>query len=225
MKTEELKQSIPQKVYDRITRESLRPSQYKAIQNGLFEKQNLLICTPTGSGKTFVAELAFLQSILVDKKKAIYIVPLKALASEKHLEFLEKYPDIQIAKSIGDKDAADTYLAKYDLIITTSEKLDSLMRHGAPWIKDLGVVIVDEIHNLNDMSRGPTLEIVITLLRTLTNCQIIALSATIGNPQELADWLSANLIIDTWRPAKLHKGVHLNGEIEFFDTHSNKEQE
>jgi helicase len=77
-------------------------------------------------------------------------------------------------------------------------------------------VVVDEIHLLNDAGRGPTLEILITMLRQiLKKVQIIALSATIGNPKELAEWLNASLVIDTWRPVKLHQGIYFDGKIEF----------
>ena len=70
---------------------------------------------------------------------------------------------------------------------------------------------------MNDPSRGPTLEVVITLLRqVLKKAQFIALSATIGNPEELAEWLDANLVLDDWRPIDLHKGVYLDGNVEFY---------
>ena len=52
-------------------------------------------------------------------------------------------------------------------------------------------------------------------MQLLKKVQVIALSATIGNPEELAEWLNANLVIDDWRPVKLHKGVYMDGEIEF----------
>ena len=66
------------------------------------------------------------------------------------------------------------------------------------------------------MGRGPTLEILLTILKKiLPDSQIIALSATIGNPKELAEWLDAELIIDNWRPVKLKQGVYHQGEIEF----------
>ena len=69
---------------------------------------------------------------------------------------------------------------------------------------------------MDDASRGPTLEVLITLLRQrLPNLQVLALSATIGNPQELADWLDAELIIDTWRPVTLYKGIYYNGTVTF----------
>ncbi len=117
--------------------------------------------------------------------------------------------------TIGDLDSADPYLAENDLIVCTAEKLDSLMRHKAEWLRYVGTVVIDEIHLLNDPRRGPTLEIIITMLRELIpKLQIIGLSATIGNPYELAGWLNAELIIDEWRPVKLQKGIYFEGKIE-----------
>ena len=165
-----------------------------------------------------IAELAALKSIIEGKGKAVYIVPLKALASEKYRDFKRKYDKVaRIALSIGDTDSADSYLADYDLIVATSEKLDSLIRHNAPWLTNIKTIVVDEIHLLNDTERGPTLEILITVLKQLLkNVQIIALSATIGNAEELAEWLQADLIVDDWRPVKLHKGIYFDGKIEFY---------
>lgn len=219
MNIENIKNEIPQAQYDVLKARivDLRPAQEKAIKAGLLEGKNLLVCTPTASGKTLIAELASVKRILEKKGKAVYIVPLKALASEKHREFVERYGNIcKIAVSIGDIDKTDSFLANYDLIITTSEKLDSLIRHHAAWVGQISTVIIDEIHLLNDPERGPTLEILITMLRMLVNAQIIGLSATIGNPQELAEWLGAALVIDDWRPVELKKGIYLDGKVEFY---------
>lgn len=219
MKLEDVKNQIPEKAFaflkDKI--DELRPSQEKAIQSGLFDKKNLLVCTPTASGKTFVAELAFLNNILNDRGKTIYIVPLKALATEKYKEFSKRYKDIaNIGISIGNTDSPEPYLDKYDVIVTTSEKFDSLIRHHTPWLNKVSTLIVDEIHLLNDSSRGPTLEIIITLLRQIIkNIHIIGLSATIGNPKELAEWLGAELVVDTWRPVELKQGVYFDGKINY----------
>ena len=219
MKLEEIKKEIPIKLYEVLSKDiqELRPAQEKSIKAGLLNGENLLVCTPTASGKTLIAEIVSLKKILEGKGKAIYIVPLKALASEKYHDFKRKYDGlINIALSIGDLDKEERFLSNYDLIITTSEKLDSVIRHKADWLRDVSTVIVDEIHLLNDVGRGPTLEILLIMLRRiLKKVQIIGLSATVGNPEELAGWLQAKLVRDDWRPVKLKKGVYLNGEIEF----------
>jgi len=193
----------------------LRPCQIKAIKSGLLKGKNLLICTPTASGKTLVAEIAAIKR--VNLGKCIYIVPLKALALEKHQNFKKKYPNLKVSVSIGDLDSSDPWLLDSDIIITTSEKMESLIRHGSPWISKVSTIIIDEIHLLNDAERGPTLEILITLLKKiLPNAQLIGLSATIGNPKELAKWLEANLVVDEWRPIKLFQGVYVDDKIDFF---------
>ncbi len=217
---------LPEKLKEVFSKEGIlqfRPAQEKAIQAGLLEGKNLLICTPTASGKTLIAELASGKTILEQHKKAVYIVPLIALANDKHKDFTRKYQHtFRVTQSSGDLDTSDKYLADYDLIICTAEKLDSLTRHHASWLTQIGCVILDEIHLLNDTERGPTLEILITLLRQITpHAQIIGLSATIGNPQELAAWLEATLVQDTWRPVPLHKGVYCNGIIQFELENSN----
>lgn len=221
MEISDIKKDIPSELYEVLDSHGIkefRPGQGKAIKAGLLKGKNLLICTPTASGKTLISELAFVTNIMNRKGKGIYIVPLKALATDKFRDFKEKYEKhFKIALSIGDLDSSDPYLKDYDLIITTSEKLDSLIRHSAEWLKDVKTVVVDEVHLLNDHSRGPTLEILLTMLiKMLKEVQIIALSATIGNPQELADWLDAKLIADTWRPVTLHRGIYHEGKVEFF---------
>jgi helicase len=192
----------------------LRPAQEKALSAGLLEGRSVLVATPTASGKTLVAELAIIRCVHVLKKKALYIVPLKALGAEKYKEFKERH-SFKTALSISDFDSADSKLADYDCIIATAEKLDSLLRHQAPWLSRVGLVVVDEIHLLNDSSRGPTLEILLTMLRRLIQPQLLGLSATIGNPKELSEWLGAELVQDDWRPVRLDKGVFVDGEIRF----------
>jgi len=221
MHVSDIKKSIHPEFYSVLEKQDfrdLRPAQEKALKAGLLDFKNLLVCTPTASGKTLIAEIAAMNSILNSEGKAVYIVPLKALATEKYKDFVRKYSHIaRISISLGDMDSADAFLGRADLIITTSEKLDSLIRHKAPWLQEVRVVVVDEVHLINDIERGPTVEILVTLLKTLLGkVQIIALSATIGNPKELAKWLDAKLIEDDWRPVELHKGIYLNGEVEFY---------
>lgn len=214
-----MKGKIPEKLYGALAGgiDDLRPCQTKAIKAGLFKGKNLLVCTPTASGKTLVAEMAAIKNILDGHGKAVYIVPLKALAREKFKDFKERYGSMcRVALSMGDMDKSDGYLSDFDLIITTSEKLDSLIRHRAPWINKIGTVVVDEVHLLNDAGRGPTLEVTLTILKKILKAQFIALSATIGNPEELAKWLEAELVIDNWRPVELKKGIYFEGKVEFY---------
>ncbi len=220
MHIEKIKDKIPQKLYDAIAAagvSELRSAQVKSISAGLLEGKNLLVCTPTASGKTLIAELAAVSAILNHRGKAVYVVPLKALASEKYNDFKKRYSSfVKVALSIGDFDSSDQYLSDYDLIICTAEKLDSLIRHQAPWVRMVSVIVIDEIHLLNDPGRGPTLEILITMLRQLLpKAQLLGLSATIGNPEELAMWLDAGLVTDSWRPVRLHQGVYRDGVISF----------
>jgi len=221
MHLKQIKKKIPEELYSVIEKQGideLRPSQAKSIKAGLLDRKNMLVCTPTGSGKTLVAEIAAMNSIINRTGKAIYIVPLKSLATEKYKDFKEKYGHLcRVGLSIGNLDSADPYLSDCDLILTTSEKLDSLIRHSAPWLKQVAVIVIDEIHLLNDPGRGPTLEILITILmQKLKDIQLIGLSATIGNPEELSDWLNAKLVQDDWRPVELKKGIYFENEIEFY---------
>jgi len=219
MKLDSIKKDIPKELYSILSKDikELRPAQEKAIKKGLLKGRNLLVCTPTASGKTLIAEFAGIKNIFEGRGKMVYIVPLKALASEKFKDFKKRYPGMRIALSIGDLDSADPYLADYDIIVTVAEKLDSLIRHSCPWLSSVATVVIDEVHLLNDVSRGPTVEILITILRKLLkNMQLIALSATIGNPEELAEWLEADLVVDDWRPVELHKGIYFDGEMEFY---------
>ena len=192
---------------------SLRPSQKKSVKKGLFEGKNLLVCTPTASGKTLVGEMAMRHT----PGTSVYIVPLKALASEKYHDFKENHPQEDVRLATGDADESVSRYRNASILITTSEKLDSLLRHDTDWIQGVGCVVVDEIHLLNDPHRGPTLEVVLTLLQRLSSAQIIGLSATIGNPEELAGWLNAELVEDSWRPVTLHEGTKKKKKIRFYD--------
>ena len=219
MKPGQVRDRIPEELFRILSSEveEFRPAQQKAIKAGLLDGKSLLVCTPTASGKTLIAELAAVKSILGRRGKAVYVVPLRALASEKYRDFRKRYGNLmKIALCTGDLDSPESRLSDFDLYICTSEKLDSLLRHHAPWLSDVRVVIIDEIHLLNDPGRGPTLEILITMLRQLLRkMQFIGLSATIGNSEELSEWLGAELVADDWRPVKLHQGIYYEDKIDF----------
>jgi len=149
--------------------------------------------------------------------KAIYIVPLRALASEKYDRFSQfSQLGIKVGISTGDFDSKDEWLGRCDIIITTSEKADSLLRNEASWMDSLTVIVADEIHLINSPDRGPTLEMTLAKLMKLNpRAQILALSATIGNASEIAKWLNAELIQSDWRPVELREGILFGGAIDF----------
>ncbi len=198
----------------------LYPPQVKAIQAGVLNRENLVLATPTASGKTAVALMAA-SLHLVMGGKILYLVPLKALASEKIEDcrkFLCRGTDFKAAISTGDYDSSDPWLTDYDIIVATNEKADSLLRHNASWMNDLSLVILDELHLLGDPDRGPTLEMVVTKLRRrLPSAQLIGLSATISNAEEIAGWLNAKPVVSEWRPVPLKEGILHGRRLEFPD--------
>ena len=223
MKVEELlNYGIPEHFIKKFKEEKileLFPPQEEVVRKKLFKDKNLVISLPTAGGKTFIAALAMINKLLCSKSKVIYTVPLVALANEKYEYFKKLFEGKwKVAISVGDLDSSDPWLADYDIIVCTNEKLDSLIRHGASWIKEIGLIVVDEIHLLNDPSRGPTLEILLTQLREIVpKSQILALSATISNAKELAEWLNAVLLKSDFRPVKLYEGVYYNSKIFFYN--------
>lgn len=211
--------NLPQQIIDFYLNSGiteLYPPQEKAIEKGLLEGTNIVAAIPTASGKTLIAELAMLNSV-VKGGKALYIVPLRALASEK-MDSFSKFREIGVKTGIstGDFESKEEWLGINDIIVATSEKTDSLLRNETSWMQDITVIIIDEVHLLDSPSRGPTLEITISKLRKLNSkAQLIALSATIGNSSEIADWLGAQLVTSEWRPTDLMEGVYYANNINF----------
>ena len=200
----------------------LHPPQTKAIGPAL-EGKNLLLATPTASGKSLIAYLAIIKRLekLGQGTRAFYIVPLKALATEKvnELRELAKKVDLSVGLAIGDRDGETGSIEHADIIVCTSEKLDSLLRNNPSFAEKVGIVIADEFHLINDPTRGPTLEVLLARLRHLRpDAQRIALSATVGNPNELAEWLDADLIESEWRPVRLQQGTLTELKLEIHRT-------
>lgn len=226
MDVEELceRHGIPRQVGDVLKKSGivdLYPPQAEAVEKGVLGGKNLVLAIPTAAGKTLIAEFCMLKSVLKQKGKCLYIVPLRALASEKYEEFKEKYGSlgVKIGISTGDFDIADPRLAQHDILVATSEKVDSLLRHRAKWLADvISVVILDEVHLIDDPGRGPTLEILTARLRQVNpKIQVLALSATVKNADEISEWLKADLVKSEWRPVPLKKGVYHNKKIIFED--------
>ncbi|WP_254542940.1 ATP-dependent DNA helicase [Halomarina pelagica] len=198
--------------------EELYPPQAEAVEKGVTEGESLVASVPTASGKTLVAELAMLASV-ERGGRALYIVPLRALASEKKREFdrFEEY-GLSVGVSTGNYESDGDWLASCDVVVATSEKVDSLVRNGARWLDDLACVVADEVHLVDDAHRGPTLEVTLAKLRRRNPAlQTVALSATIGNAEEIAEWLDAGLVDSDWRPIDLRTGVHYGQALHFDD--------
>ncbi len=214
-----------QRRLDELGFHDLYPPQEEAITKGI-TGQNLVVSIPTASGKTIIAEALLVHRLLTERentgrrKKAIYLCPLRALASEKLEEFREHWEPLGLTVGIstGDFDRVERTLELCDIIILTNEKADSILRARVPWIQEVAVLVSDEIHLINDASRGVTLEIVLSRFRAVVPAlQVIGLSATIGNSSEIAGWLNAQLVSSEWRPVNLKEGVYYKQDIQFSD--------
>jgi len=217
--TQQVKDVLRKRGYD-----ELYPPQADAIEAGALEGKNLVLASPTASGKTLVAELCAMKHIVERGGRVLYMTPLRALAWEKYEEF-QAYSGVErrdgrrirVGVSTGDLDSRTIWIEGYDILITTNEKCDSLLRHRSPWMEGVSLVVADEIHLIGG-DRGPTLEVALARLRQLSpRLQILALSATIRNPEEIAEWLDAGYVKTDWRPVPLREGVALNERIIFND--------
>jgi helicase len=224
MKIEKL--DLPQPAIDFLLGEGfekLYPPQADCVEAGLLDGQSVLVSAPTASGKTLIATLAMISYLSKNNGKIVYLSPLRALAAEKFTEFkkLEKIPlgkKIRTGISTGDFENIEKNLEKNDILILTNEKMDSIIRHGVEWLDDIGLVIADEVHLVGDESRGPTLEMILTKLKLLENKpQIVGLSATITNSDELTEWLDCRLMKSSWRPVPLSEGICDGGEVVMSD--------
>lgn len=210
-------------ILDSLGYSSLYPPQELALSKGLLENRNLLITTPTASGKTLIAVIAAIKPI-EKGLKVVYLTPLRAIATEKYhylqvlqnIDIIDKRIRIRIATS--DYDSSGMEVSNADVIILTNEKMDSVIRHGAEWIADVGLFVTDEVHLLGDKERGPTLEMILTKIRKMyPQSQILALSATVANSEDIAKWLGCELIQSSWRPTKLVEGVYEHGTVNMND--------
>jgi len=203
----------------------LYPPQEEAVKRGLLDtNKNMVVATPTASGKTFIAVLAMVKNLLEKRGKVIYLVPLRALAREKYKEFKELL-DIDIGGrrpiitvSTGDYDTPGRELARADVIIATNERMDSLLRHRPSWMGSISLVVADEAHIIGVEDRGPVLEGLLTrLILEFPNTRILLLSATIKNKEDFSRWLNAEIVSSEWRPVPLREGVLCNHVIVYSD--------
>jgi replicative superfamily II helicase len=182
-----------------------RGIQNLAIDKGLLQGKSIMVSSPTGSGKTFVGELALLRAI-TSGKKGMFLVPLRALAVQVNQVLKDRYEvfGVQIGISTGDFQNSGEELSENDIIVTTYERADSLLRRNARWISEVGTLVVDEIQTIANLGRGARLEsLIIRMRRQLPELQVIALSATVGSPEELAQWMNCELVESDERPVPL----------------------
>ena len=219
MKVEDL--DIPEEAKSLIRSDGIKelyPPQEEGVEDAL-SGNNCVFAYPTASGKSLLAYLGIIKRVLEEGGKALYIVPLRALASEK-LDDLRRFEELgmNVGISMGNYDNPDPNLRDYDVIIATSEKADSLLRHNVEWLSQLNCVIADEVHLVNDRERGATLEVTLSKLKQANpESQIIALSATIRNSDMIADWLDAEHHKSDWRPVELKKGVFHKNRVRYAD--------
>lgn len=150
----------------------------------LADGSNLLVCAPTGAGKTIVAEYALART-RSNAKRSFYTTPLKALSNQKFGELRERFG----AESVGLLTGDSSVNGDAPIIVMTTEVLRNMLYTRAGHIADLGCVVLDEIHFLSDPERGPVWEEV--LIHLSRDCQILGLSATVANAEEFRNWIAS----------------------------------
>jgi helicase len=208
----------------------LLPVQERAVKEfGLFADGNLIVFSPTSSGKTFVGEMAAVKAAR-ENTKVFYLVPQKALAEEKFQEFRARYAKagIKVVVSSRDHREFDQEIERRDfqIAVVVFEKMQALLVSKPQLMEAVGLVVVDELQLITDETRGPTLELLLTKLRIAgSRPRIVGLSAVLGRAQVLADWLGARLLVDTRRPVELRKGVLCRGAFKYQEHNSGKRGE
>ena len=194
----------------------LLPVQYLAIKEGLLKGEDLLVVSATGSGKTLVGELAGITQALKGKK-FVFLTPLVALANQKYRDFKKKYSKLGLkvaikvgrnrVKAKGELNLPDSDVSKADIVVATYEGIDYLLRNGnSASLSNLGVVLIDEIHMIDDEDRGTRLNGLIKRIKHLyPKTQIIGLSATVKNPDFLASEFNMKLVEYSERPVPLER--------------------
>ncbi|MFC6952216.1 DEAD/DEAH box helicase [Halorubellus litoreus] len=201
--------------------DTLLPVQSLAVENGLFEGKDQLVVSATATGKTLVGELTGLDRVLNGQGKMLFLVPLVALANQKHEDFQERYGDmVDVTIRVGASrinDDGNQFDPGADVIVGTYEGIDHALRTGKD-LGDIGTVVIDEVHTLKEEERGHRLDGLISRLKyycenrsaarpSYGGAQWVYLSATVGNPRELAVGLEANLVEFEERPVPIERHV------------------
>lgn len=198
--------------------ESLLPLQELALKRyGLFGEDNLLVQAPTSSGKTFIGEMAAIH-VALQRKKVIFLVPLKALAEEKYLDFREKYAPYGIKVIISTRDHrefdAQLESGDFSIAIVVYEKLSQLLVRRPERLEEVALVVADELELLSDPDRGAMVEVLLTRILQ-SSPRLIGLSAVIGHADRLAEWMEAHMVCYDRRPVELYYGVLFQGMFHY----------
>jgi helicase len=212
---DELRISDPHKIQLKKCLSRLLPVQSIAVEKGLLDGKDLLVVSATATGKTLIGELAGINNILAKRGKFLFLVPLVALANQKYKEFKKRYRSLRIRTSIrvgGSKIRTKEWVRvkpdyTADIIVGTYEGIDHVLRMGKPeLLGQIGTVVIDEVHLLEDEERGSRLDGLISRLRAIApQSQMIYLSATVGNPATLAKELGAALVEYEERPIPIER--------------------
>jgi len=210
--------------------ESLLPVQSRAIRKGLLggpgdseRSVSMLISAPTSSGKSFCAEIAALKA-LTKRRKSVMLFPLKSLAEQQYELLRQTYGELGVKVTIatGDHPENDQRFADgdYQIAVAIYEKFDQLLTASLDVLKNIGLVVVDEIQTVSEPGRGAILERLLTkIIASVYRPSLIGLSAVIGDDArsagQLADWLGAVLVEETVRPVDLVRGVAAEGSFRF----------
>ncbi|MFC6962033.1 DEAD/DEAH box helicase [Halocatena marina] len=222
--------------------EQLLPVQSLAVRNGVLSGRDQLVVSATATGKTLIGELAGIDRVLSGEGKMLFLVPLVALANQKHEQFDEAYGSlVDVTIRVGAsriRDGGAGFNPGADVIVGTYEGIDHALRTGKD-LGDIGTVVIDEVHTLGETERGHRLDGLISRLKHYCeqdkgDTQWVYLSATVGNPKQLAGALDATLIEFEERPVPIERHVtftdgHDKSDIEnklvrrAFDTKSSKD--
>lgn len=192
----------------------LFPPQEEILERGLLENnEHCFLNMATGSGKTFLAEIA-IEKVLQSGYKAVYVTPLRALAAQQQERWSKRFEGYRIGIFTGEtiqKSSSRASYSKSQILIMTPERLDACMRNWRThwsWIPEVSLVVIDEFHMMGQPQRGPRLEGTITrLIRLNPFLRIIGLSATMPNANELSDWLKGASYTSQWRQVPLSKKI------------------
>jgi ATP-dependent RNA helicase HelY len=161
----------------------------------------VLVCAPTGAGKTVVGEFA-VHLALASGHKCFYTTPIKALSNQKHNDLVARYGAERIGLLTGDQ----SINGNADIVVMTTEVLRNMLYANSPTLQGLSHVVMDEVHFLADRMRGAVWEEVI--LHLPSDVSLVSLSATVSNAEEFGGWIQTvrgdtTVVVDEHRPVPL----------------------